>query len=242
MKMALSKWYKITSIINLAPATCLNGAFKRELFDSLHRRQYSRYPPHYREPICESVKLEELFQSGEAQQHAFMPIKAARNDNNTSIFYDEITSKFINTLMKKGDKITARNLVEQAFVKIKQLQFSKYHQAESDAEREQIILNPVAVLHKALENCMPILQLTSIKRGGSSYQVPIPTTDKRSRALAMKWLILQSNEKERKVHFPEKLAAELIDASNNTGRVVKRKQDLHRQCEANRAYAHFRWG
>ena len=72
--------------------------------------------------------------------------------------------------------------------------------------------------------------------------MPIPTTDKRSRALAMKWLILQSNEKERKVHFPEKLAAELIDASNNTGRVVKRKQDLHRQCEANRAYAHFRWG
>ena len=112
----------------------MNLAFKRELFDSLHRRQYSRYPPHYREPICESVKLEELFQSGEAQQHAFMPIKAARNDNNTSIFYDEITryfyhqlfnqsfktikyfclsSKFINTLMKKGDKITARNLVEQ---------------------------------------------------------------------------------------------------------------------------------
>nr|CAG4642778.1 EOG090X0CZM [Evadne anonyx] len=240
--MALSKWCKITSIFNLAPATCWNGALKRELFDAVQHRQYSLYPPHYREPVFEKSKIDELFKTGEAQQNAFVPVKAAMNDNNASVFYDEITSKFINTLMKKGDKLTARNLMEEAFVKIKQIQFSKYHQAETEAEKQQIILNPITILHKAIENCAPILQLTSIKRGGSSYQVPIPTTDKRGRALAMKWLIIQSNEKDRKVHFPDKLATELIDAASNTGRVVKRKQDLHRQCEANRAYAHFRWG
>lgn len=59
--------------------------------------------------------------------------------------------------------------------------------------------------------------------------------------MSMKWLIEAANDKERTVHFPEKLAYELIDAANNTGRVVKKKQDLHRQCEANRAYAHYRW-
>merc|ERR1712071_356296 len=219
-KMALFRCCRIASILHQVPVTFLNGASAQGLLDLSHQRQYSRYPPHFREPVYQSDK----------------------NDNNTSIFYDETISKFINNLMKKGDKVTARTLVEKAFVKIKQIQFAKYHQAESDAERENIILNPVTILHKAIDNCMPILQLTSIKRGGSSYQVPIPITDKRSQALAMKWLILQSNEKERTTHFPEKLAAELIDASNNTGRVVKRKQDLHRQCEANRAYAHFRWG
>jgi len=60
--------------------------------------------------------------------------------------------------------------------------------------------------------------------------------------MAMKWMIDESNDKERTVHLPERLASEFLDAANNTGRVVKRKQDLHRQCEANRAYAHYRWG
>lgn len=60
--------------------------------------------------------------------------------------------------------------------------------------------------------------------------------------MAMKWLIVEATEKERNTHFPEKLAAEILDAYNNTGKVVKRKQDLHKQCEANRAFAHYRWG
>lgn len=127
-------------------------------------------------------------------------------------------------------------------MKIKQIQLGKYYRATTDAERAEIELNPITILHKALENCKPILQLTPIKRGGATYQVPIPIKDYRATFLAMKWLILESNEKERKTHFPEKFAIEVLDAFNNTGKVVKRKQDLHRQCEANRAYAHYRWG
>lgn len=84
--------------------------------------------------------------------------------------------------------------------------------------------------------------MTPIKRGGATYQVPIPITENRAQFLAMKWLILESKEKERKIHFPEKFAGEVLDAFNNTGKVIKRKQDLHKQCEANRAYAHYRWG
>ena len=93
-----------------------------------------------------------------------------------------------------------------------------------------------------MENCKPLLKLTSVKRGGSKYQVPVPISDELATFFAMKWLILESNDKERKTHFPDKLAAELIDAANSSGKVFKRKQDLHRQCEANRAYAHYRWG
>ena len=127
-------------------------------------------------------------------------------------------------------------------MKVKQIQLAKYNKATTDAERAEIELNPITIFHKALENCKPILQLTPIKRGGSTYQVPIPLTENRARFLAMKWMILECREKERKIHFPERLAVELIDAYNNTGKVVKRKQDLHKQCENNRAYAHYRWG
>jgi len=69
----------------------------------------------------------------------------------------------------------------------------------------------------------------------------VPITDKRSNFLGMKWLVEAAREKERTIHFPEKLAWELLDAASNQGRVVKKKQDLHKQCEANRAYAHYRW-
>lgn len=103
-------------------------------------------------------------------------------------------------------------------------------------------LNPVNIFRKAIENSTPLLQLTPIKRGGATYQVPIPITDNHARFMAMKWLIVEATEKERNTHFPEKLAAEILDAYNNTGKVVKRKQDLHKQCEANRAFAHYRWG
>lgn len=73
------------------------------------------------------------------------------------------------------------------------------------------------------------------------FKVPVPLTAKESQFRSMKWLIEAINTKDRRVHFPESLAHEMIDAANNTGRVVKRKQDLHKQCEANRAYAHYRW-
>lgn len=72
-------------------------------------------------------------------------------------------------------------------------------------------------------------------------KVPVPITHNRSQFISMNWIIDAAKDKERTIHFPEKLAYELIDASNNAGRVVKKKQDLHKQCEANRAFAHYRW-
>lgn len=142
--------------------------------------------------------------------------------------------------MRGGQKRLARELVVKGFENIKRIQLERYNLADAD-EKPKIETDPLKILHLAVENCRPLLQLTPIKRGGSTYQVPIPITEKRSYFVAMRWLIEAAREKERTVHFPEKIAWELLDAAANSGKVIKKKQDLHKQCEANRAYAHYRW-
>lgn len=143
--------------------------------------------------------------------------------------------------MHDGKKILARDLLEKSFENIKRIQVEKYHKCKNEEDKNNIELNPKVIFHKAVENCKPVISLTPIKRGGVRYQVPVPITDKKSQFLSMKWIIQAAKQKDRTTRFYVQLARELIDASNNTGRVVKRKLDLHRQCEANRAYAHYRW-
>ncbi|XP_026468328.1 28S ribosomal protein S7, mitochondrial-like [Ctenocephalides felis] len=203
-------------------------------------KAFSQYASYFIDPVFKPQKQNELAQEGEIQKLAHVPIKAARNNDTSSVFHDDLLSKFTNYVMKGGQKVLARNLIDEAFVNIKRIQIEKYHKAKEE-NKSNIILNPKVILHNAITNCRPVLTLTPIKRGGVTYQVPIPITEKHSYFLAMKWLVSAAREKERTVHFPEKLAYELIDAANNTGRVVKKKHDLHRQCEANRAYAHYRW-
>lgn len=200
----------------------------------------SSYGPHFIEPTFNKAKQSKLFDAGEAQQLAHVPIKAARNNDSSSVFHDERLSKFTNYIMKGGQKRLARELIEKGFENIKRIQLERYNLAEND-EKHKIETNPLAILHLAVENARPLLQLTPIKRGGSTYQVPIPITEKRSYFVAMRWLVEAAREKERTVHFPEKIAWELLDAAANTGKVIKKKHDLHKQCEANRAYAHYRW-
>lgn len=156
-------------------------------------------------------------------------------------FSDDRVSKFTNYIMTGGRKQLARDLLEKCFENIKRIQLEKYNKAETDEEKSKIETNPVNILHMALENVRPILNVTPIKRGGVRYQVPVPITEKHSYFRACKWIVEAAREKERKVHLPEKMAYELLDAAQNQGRVIKRKQDLHRLCEANRAYAHYRW-
>ncbi|XP_017786919.1 PREDICTED: 28S ribosomal protein S7, mitochondrial [Nicrophorus vespilloides] len=201
----------------------------------------SMYPPYYINPIFKKDAQVELFENGEAQKLAHIPTKAALIDQTCSIYYDDDIRLFRNYIMRSGRKSLARELLDKAFEKVKRSQLEKFHKAKTEEDKNKIVLDPREVFHMAVDNCKPVLFLTPIKRGGVKYQVPVPITEKKSQFLSMKWLIEAATDKERTVHFPEKLAYELIDASNNTGRVVKRKQDLHRQCEANRAYAHYRW-
>lgn len=200
----------------------------------------SSYGPYFIDPVFKKEKQQNLYDIGEAHKLTHVPIKAARNNDSSSVFHDDRLSKFTNYIMRGGQKRLARELVEKGFENIKRIQLERYNLAEP-GEKDKIETNPLKILHQAVENSRPLLQLTPIKRGGSTYQVPIPITEKRSYFVAMRWLIEAAREKERTVHFPEKIAWELLDAAANTGKVIKKKQDLHKQCEANRAYAHYRW-
>lgn len=201
----------------------------------------SVYPPDFIEPIVKKEEIERLKAADKFKELAHKKFKAAKTNVSSSSLQDPTVSKFINYIMEGGKKSLARDILEKGFLNIKRIQLERFHLAKTDEEREAIELNPRALLHQAIENCRPLMRLVNVKRGGTNYKVPIPITEKRSYFMSMKWLVEAGNDKAQTVHFPEKIAFEIIDAANNTGRVVKRKQDLHKECEANRAYAHYRW-
>ncbi|KAH8328576.1 hypothetical protein KR067_011058, partial [Drosophila pandora] len=200
-------------------------------------RLMSVYPQHYVEPIVQKDK--QIEQKDELTKLHHIPIKAALNKSSDTVFHDDTKEKLLNYITKKGNSALARTLLSKAFELIKRTQTERLNLAKGD--KDKVITNAEVLLKQAVENCRPLLQVTAIKRGGVTYQVPVPITTKRSYFLAMKWLLEAAREKERKVSLPEKLAWEILDAAHGQGRVVKRKDDLHRQCEANRAYAHYRW-
>lgn len=210
----------------------------------LQCRDYAKptsFPDYYQNPIFRKDEQLMLIENNELSKRAAVPVKPPAVYETSSVYHDPLVSKVINHVMEKGNKKLARNLVEKAFENIKRKQIERYHLAATPEEKCKIELNPKEILHRAIENSKPLLQLSPIKRGGITYQVPGPITEKRSLFLAIKWLLEATYDKERTVHFPEQFAWELLEAANNTGKVVKRKQDLHRLCEANRAYAHYRW-
>ncbi|XP_058808765.1 small ribosomal subunit protein uS7m [Phymastichus coffea] len=206
-----------------------------------HARNYSVFPPTYVKSIYDKNTQQELEASGELKEYSHLPIKPAFTNQTSSEFHDPLVNKLINYLTKEGNKDRARMLVERTFENIKRIQIEKYHKASTSEAKEQIELNPRIILQKAIENSTPVLELMKIKKGGQSYQVPVPLTDKRANFLAINWLIAAGNEKEDTARFYDRFAYELIDASKNQGRVIRKKQELYRQCEANRSYAHFRW-
>lgn len=201
----------------------------------------SLYPPGYIEPIYKKEQQEKLVESDEWKNLIHMPVKAALNNHSSSIFHDDRVNKMVNYIMIQGKKQLARELMSKTFENIKRIQLSKYNRTEDEDEKSKIETNPVTILHQAIENARPRLYVSGIRRGGVKYQVPVPITEKHSYFRACKWLVEAAREKGSKDKLYDQLAKELIDAASNIGRVVKRKQDLHKLCEANRAYAHYRW-
>ncbi|XP_001993536.2 28S ribosomal protein S7, mitochondrial [Drosophila grimshawi] len=197
-------------------------------------RLMSMYPSHFAEPVIQKDS-----QAASRNELAHIPIKAATNDSSDSIFFGVLQNKLVKYITKKGNRSLANELLTETFEIIKRTQIERYNLSKSD--REKIIIDAEKLLINAIENSRPLLQLSAIKRGGVKYQVPIPLTEKKSYFLAMKWLLDAAREKDRKVKLPEKLAWEILDAACGQGRVIKKKDDLHRQCESNRAYAHYRW-
>ncbi|XP_025093061.1 28S ribosomal protein S7, mitochondrial-like [Pomacea canaliculata] len=217
----------------------LQGITMRVFAPTITQVRTSVYNPHFLEPILDKKELAQPLQDNDVRR--FRPIKAAKTEQVSSIFYDPLMQKFINRIMKKGKKYLARDILEKTFENIKHIQVEKYNKASSAEEKESIETDPVVIFKQAIENCKPVLITTRVVKGGVTYQVPVPCSPNYQLFCATKWLVENCRDKERKIPMHQKLAWELIDAYKNEGKSIRKKQERHKQCEANRAYAHFRW-
>jgi small subunit ribosomal protein S7 len=139
-------------------------------------------------------------------------------------FGDELISRFVNSVLVDGKKNIARNIV-----------YSALDQISQKTEK-----NPLDIFKKAVDNASPLIEVRARRVGGATYQVPTEVRLERRTALAIRWLINYAKERSDK-SMSQKLAAELLAASTGEGGAVKKKDDVHRMAEANKAFAHFRW-
>ncbi len=140
------------------------------------------------------------------------------------VYNSTLAEKFINSMMWEGKKNTAQRIFYGAMDKI----------------RERSGDDPLKLFKKAVENCKPMLEVKTRRVGGANYQVPVEVPQNRRTSLALRWLILNARSRPEK-SMPEKLANELSDAANMRGGAIKKKDDVHRMAEANKAFAHYRW-
>ncbi len=141
-----------------------------------------------------------------------------------STYNSELVSRFINKIMQRGKKSIAERAFYQAL----------------DLVKQRTGEDPMKVFKKALDNVKPMLETKARRVGGSTYQVPVEVNQSRRTSLGVRWIVTSvKNRSERTT--AERLANELLDASNNRGAAVKKKEDVHRMADANRAFAHFRW-
>ena len=140
------------------------------------------------------------------------------------VYGSVVVAKLINSIMLDGKKGTAQAIVYGAFDKIQQ------------ATGEE----PLEVFEKAMNNIMPVLEVKARRIGGANYQVPIEVRPERRQTLGLRWLTKYTRARGERT-MAERLAKELMDAANNTGASVKKKEDTHKMAEANKAFAHFRW-
>ena len=137
---------------------------------------------------------------------------------------DRILAKFISVIMRRGKKSTAERIIYGALTEIER--------KEKD--------DPIKIFKKALENVKPVVEVKSRRVGGATYQVPVEIKPDRRNALAMRWMVLYAKERGDKTMMA-KLAAEIIDAANQRGGAIKKREDIHKMAEANKAFAHYRW-
>ncbi len=140
------------------------------------------------------------------------------------VYNSKIVTRFVNKIMMMGKKGVAENIVYDAF----------------DIIREKTGKDPLEVFDTALKNAMPVLEVRARRVGGANYQVPVEVRADRRLSLGIRWLVNYSRLRGEKT-MRERLAAELMDAANNAGATIKKKEDTHKMAEANKAFAHYRW-
>jgi small subunit ribosomal protein S7 len=139
-------------------------------------------------------------------------------------FADVVLTKFMNSIMHDGKKSIAEAIVYDAF----------------DIIEQKLRSEPLPVFKQALENVAPAIEVRSRRVGGATYQVPVEVRTERRQALAIRWIITAARARNDKT-MVDRLSAELMDAANNRGNAVKKREDTHRMAEANRAFSHYRW-
>ena len=140
------------------------------------------------------------------------------------IYNSKVVTKLVNNIMLDGKKGVAQKIVYGAFNRIS----------------EKTGKEALEVFEEAMNNIMPVLEVKARRIGGATYQVPIEVRPQRRQALALRWLTVYSRKRGEKTQ-EERLANEIMDAANNTGAAVKKKEDMHKMAEANKAFAHYRW-
>ncbi|MBE0447955.1 MAG: 30S ribosomal protein S7 [Actinobacteria bacterium] len=140
------------------------------------------------------------------------------------VYNNKLVAQLINAILKKGKKGVAEQVVYEAFNIIKDKTGS----------------DPLTVYRKAIDNTRPVLEVRPRRVGGATYQVPVEVPGPRATTLALRWLTTFSRKRKEK-RMAERLAGEILDAANSTGASIKKKEDLHKMAESNRAFAHYRW-
>jgi len=139
-------------------------------------------------------------------------------------YHDRLVSKFVNSMMSDGKRAVAERLLYSAL----------------DVVGQRAKEEPIGLFRKAVENVKPVVEVRSRRVGGATYQVPVEVRTSRRQALGIRWIISAARDRNEKT-MTERLSAELLDASNNRGNAVKKREDTHKMAEANRAFSHYRW-
>jgi len=140
------------------------------------------------------------------------------------IYNDKVVAKLVNNIMQDGKKGVAQQIVYDAF----------------DIIKEKTSKDPLEVFEQSMNNLMPVLEVKARRVGGATYQVPMEVRPERRQALGLRWLVEYSRKRGERT-MKERLAGELLDATNNMGAAFKKKEDTHKMAEANKAFAHYRW-
>lgn len=151
-------------------------------------------------------------------------VPVSRETQPDAIYNSKLVSEFINVMMREGKKSLAESILSKAM---------KIMEEKTGSEG-------LKTFKQAIDNVKPVLEVKSRRVGGATYQVPVEVRPDRRLALAMRWIVGHSRKRPEKT-MQEKLAAELLDAANNRGTSVKKKEDTHKMAEANKAFAHYRW-
>ena len=208
----------------------------------------------------------EAVEKGQLEDLSYKQVRFNNKWETNSPLQDDVLERYLRYMLHDGRRHLMYELLHNTFYEIKTIQYRRLKKLEAkkaadsttkagkatkkkpedtseDDEMEKVELNPMSLFHTAIENCSPYVITSRIKRGGAIYQVPTPIGPVHSEWLAMKWLnsMVKDRPKPRVKHYHEELAQEIIDASQNQGKVVKRKDDIHKLAQANKAYSHYRW-